>query len=70
MKTNTQGTKKRTRDIVQIARLQKPLLSAVWEWVDGDPRRINPEEVRFGVVIAAKPGEAHEPLVSLAISTR
>ncbi len=58
MKTRTQATKKRTRDIVQIARLQKHLLSAVWEWVHGDPRHITPEEVRFGVLIAAKPGEA------------
>jgi ppGpp synthetase/RelA/SpoT-type nucleotidyltranferase len=60
MKTITEATIKRTQDIVHIARLQKSLglVRAVWEWVDGDPRRMTPEEVRFGVVIAAKPGEA------------
>jgi ppGpp synthetase/RelA/SpoT-type nucleotidyltranferase len=31
---------------------------AVWEWTDGDTGRTTPEEVRFGVVIAAKAGEA------------
>ena len=59
MKTLTEATIKRTHDIVPIARLQKSRLRmAVWEWVDGDPYRITPEEVRFGVVVAAKPGTA------------
>jgi ppGpp synthetase/RelA/SpoT-type nucleotidyltranferase len=60
MTTTTVATVKRTDENVQIARLQKSGNSAmaVWEWVDGNPLRLTPQEVRFGVVIVAKPGEA------------
>jgi ppGpp synthetase/RelA/SpoT-type nucleotidyltranferase len=60
MTTTTVATVKRTDENVQIARLQKSGNSAmaVWEWVDRDPLRLTPQEVRFGVVIVAKPGEA------------
>ncbi len=60
MATTTVATVKPTDENVQIARLQKSWNSAmaIWEWVDGDPLRLTPLEVRFGVVIVAKPGEA------------
>lgn len=38
---------------------------AVWEWVDGNPGRVTPEEVRIGVVIAAKPGAATTGIVTV-----
>ena len=60
MKSATAAILKGTDEIVEIARLQKSGASAVavWEWVDKDPSRLTPEEVCFGVVIVAKPGEA------------
>jgi ppGpp synthetase/RelA/SpoT-type nucleotidyltranferase len=60
MESATAATLKGTDEIVQIARLQKSgnSATAAWEWVDGDPLRLTPQEVRFGVVIVAKPGEA------------
>jgi ppGpp synthetase/RelA/SpoT-type nucleotidyltranferase len=50
---------KGTQQSVQIALIDKyDRPTAVWEWVDGNPNRKTPEEVRFGLIVVAKPGAA------------